>query len=139
MGKVMLEQEVIGESAGVQERREGEGVLVYTSAQISGLRDERGRFLKGVVNPSPGRPHRAHEQEIINSLRAWMTGDELVEKLKRAMELAEGSKSARGMLAVVEVVLDRLMGKPAVTVNAGESGLEAVLLAMGEIEESNDK
>lgn len=74
-------------------------------------RNERGHFLPG-NSGGPGRPPKAKEEEYLTQIGSAFPPDVVVEKLQKALQLAEETNSARGILAAIEMILQYQVGKP---------------------------
>lgn len=84
-------------------------------------RDERGYFLPGHGVKSPGRPKRESELAMLNAITSTFTPDEVTKLLKDALDIAKEQKSARGMVAILEFIADRTLGKPTIRVEHGDT------------------
>ena len=94
---------------------------------MSNGRDEAGRFLPGHAIPGPGRPPKAQELAVLDAIKTTFTPEMVQEYLKRAMQLAEEQKSARGMVAVLEFAAGYTLGKPIARVEQQPHGLAAIV------------
>ncbi len=79
-------------------------------------RDERGRLLPGNTGNPNGRPKRETEQSILDAIRRALPPEVIEAKIKRALEIAEETNSARGMIAVLEFAAAYSLGRPTVRV-----------------------
>ncbi len=93
-------------------------------------RDNNGRFLPGHAQPGPGRPARAHEQQVLEAIRSHFPPDKIVGLLQEALDIARSTKSARGIVAVVTDVLDRTIGKPVQKVEEQGDKLDEFILQL---------
>jgi hypothetical protein len=98
-------------------------------------RDANGKFLPGHHLPGPGRPTRQHEIETLDAIKASFPPERIVAMLERAYEIAESQGSARAIVAVVENVLDRTVGRPVARSISASTKFETMLAALG----SNEK
>lgn len=98
-------------------------------------RDERGRLLPGHSLPSPGRPPKAREQQMLDAITSAVGPDELKELIREAISIARSTQSARGLLAIAEFVADRSLGKPVARSITASTKFEEMLALLG----SNDK
>lgn len=109
-----------------------EGLSVRAIANETGrLRDANGRFVPGVVNPSPGRPKKAQEKAILDKIRGTFPPEKVEEYLKTAMKIAEDQNSARGMLAVLEFAASYTLGKPVQRIETNDGGLADMAIELG--------
>ena len=79
-------------------------------------RDEKGRLLPGHSQPGPGRPKRETEQAILHAITSALSPAEITSAIKTALDLAIEQKSARGIIAVLELAAGYGIGKPTVRV-----------------------
>lgn len=77
-------------------------------------------------NPN-GRPKKAQELAILDAITAAFTPEQITEHLHQAMQIALEKKSARGIVAVLEFMADRTIGKPIQRVEQTGGGLADVL------------
>ena len=106
-----------------------DGVSVRAIAKET--RDANGRFLPGVVNPSPGRPAKAQELAILDAIRSTFPPEVVADKLRKAMAIAEEQDSARGMVAVLEFAANYTLGKPVQRIVQESSGIVGIMAELG--------
>ncbi|CAN5441794.1 hypothetical protein BH10CHL1_BH10CHL1_17980 [soil metagenome] len=95
-----------------------------------------GRFKKG--NPGgPGRPKKAAELAMLNAIKSTFTDEQIKGYLKQAMETAVEQKSSRGMIAVLEYIADRTLGKPVQQITTGET--DAMREALDELARQDEE
>ena len=108
-----------------------DGVSADVSTKLTG-RGAAGRWLPGQSGNPKGRPTKAEELAILDAIKMTFSPDEMTSYLRRAMTIAEENESARGMVAVMEFVWDRVIGPPAKRVMIEQGGLSSVLEELGE-------
>ena len=85
-------------------------------------RDNQGRFLPG--NPgSPGRPKRETEQAILNAISNALSPEEITAAIREALALARAQKSARGIVAIIELCSAYSIGKPVARIETNGSNV----------------
>jgi hypothetical protein len=109
-----------------------DGVSARVIAEETGGRDENGRFLPGhSLGKLGGRPRKAQELAILDSIRSTFPPDVVAEKLRKAMQLAEEQNSARGMVAVLEFAANYTLGKPVQRIQQESSGIVGIMAELG--------
>ena len=93
-------------------------------------RDEHGRFLPGSAQPGAGRKPKAVERAYIDAVRNAVPPDELESLIKEALESARSTKSWRGIVEVVELVMAYGAGKPQQKVVTQDGNLDLLLAAL---------
>lgn len=86
-----------------------------------------GRFQPGVSGNPAGRPKRVQEEAVLHALSNHYPPERLIAIIDKALEIAEETKSARGMMKVVETVFDRLWGRPSVRIEGESDSLDIFL------------
>src|SRR5690349_17781241 len=84
-------------------------------------RDNAGRFQPGHNQPGPGRPKRETEAAILTAITDALSPEEITEAIKEALRLAKEQKSARGIVAVIELAAAYGIGKPLQRVERGNT------------------
>lgn len=77
-------------------------------------------------NPN-GRPTKARELAILDAITNAFTPEEITSSLKEAMKIAKDKDSARGIVAVLEFMADRAVGKPVQRIETDSGGLASIL------------
>ena len=105
--------------------------LDKTQKQNGVARDERGRLLPGSTLNGAGRKSRQYERDMIEAVKNVLTPENIEFYLNKALELAIDQKSARGILATLELGLAYGAGKPVQQVvrDTGKTELLQELLA----------
>ncbi len=83
-------------------------------------RDERGRLLPGHSSPGPGRPKKETERAILDAITSALSPAQITEAIQTALEIAIETRSARGIVAVVELQAAYGIGKPTIRVEKTE-------------------
>jgi len=100
------------------------------------MTDEQERKPNGQFRPGhtggPGRPKKAQELAILDTIKADWPPERLAEALNNAMQMAEETRSWRGILSVAELVLSYGIGKPTQKVNVTNGSLETLLAMLAE-------
>jgi hypothetical protein len=88
---------------------------------------DNGRFGKG-NSGGPGRPKKEVELAMLEAINTTFTREEIQDFIRQAMQVAIDTKSARGMVSVLDFVTDRTLGKAVqqVTVTENDAMLEAL-------------
>lgn len=88
-----------------------------------------GLFQKGGPG-GPGRPKRTQEQrEYIAAIKAGFPPEKVLDLMRQALDLAIGTNSWRGVLAVVEFAAAYSLGKPKQQVQVSDGASLSDLLA----------
>lgn len=93
-------------------------------------RDEHGRFLPGSAQPGAGRKPKAVEKAYVDAIRNAVPPEELEALIKEALESARSTKSWRGLVEVVELVMAYGAGKPQQKIVQSDGNLDALLAAL---------
>ena len=112
-----------------------EGLSTSLSTNGTGGRDATGKWLPGVSGNPKGRPNKAEELKMLDAIRSTFTPEETTAHLRRAMQLAIEQNSARGIVAVLEFMHDRTIGKPVQRVIQEGGGINEILVELGVIKE----
>ena len=93
-------------------------------------RDPNGRFTTG--NPGgPGRPRREQEQAILEAITNAIPPVQIGEALRTALDIAIETRSARGIVAVLELQAAYGIGRPTIRVEKPEG--DPISAALAEI------
>ena len=80
-------------------------------SQSAGRDPNNGRFTPG--NPGgPGRPRREKEAAILAAISDALSPAEITKALRDALDIATETRSARGIIAVLELAAGYGIGKP---------------------------
>ncbi len=93
-------------------------------------RDSSGRFLPGNAQPGAGRKPKAVERAYVDAIRNAVPPEELESLLKEALETARSTKSWRGLVEVVELVMSYGAGKPTQKVITEDGNLDMLLAVL---------
>ena len=88
-------------------------------------RDELGRFKPG-HGGGPGRPSKAKEEAILDSIRSTFEPEEIAAHLREALDIAIEQRSPRGIVSVLSFVASYSLGKPTVRDEQSNDRLEAL-------------
>ena len=76
-------------------------------------RDSSGKFLPGnQAAVGHGRPPKKQELRVLDEVRAKFPPERISAMLEEAYQLATETRSARGVMAVAELVMAYTVGKP---------------------------
>lgn len=75
-------------------------------------RDENGQFLPGHTLKSPGRPRKEQELAVLHAITSALTPEEIKDAVVKALTIAINQNSARGIVAVLELLTSYAVGKP---------------------------
>lgn len=85
--------------------------MTEEAMRIPGVgRTEDGRFAKGNTG-GPGRPKKEMELALLDAINSTYSREEIQAYIRQAMDTAVETKSARGMMAVLDFITDRTLGK----------------------------
>ena len=107
--RVAEEEETITET-GTKATKAEIGAKEGVNAQINPSKNV-GLFTKGGPG-GPGRPSKAKELAMLDAINSAFTPEQVTAHLKTAMDIAVSTNSARGIVAVLEFMSDRLVGRP---------------------------
>lgn len=118
-----------GEHRELEQRRNGAGEGLGASVSMNGTggRNKLGHWLPGTSGNPRGRPSKAAELAMLDAINSAFTPEEVTQHLKDAMKLAKEQNSARSIVAVLEFINDRTMGKPIQRVQREDGGLVDIL------------
>lgn len=104
-----------------------------TTTTTNGSRNVGHRYQPG--NPGgPGRPKKAQELAILDNIKADWPPERVTEALNEAMQMARDTRSWRGILSVLELVLSYGIGRPTQTIVTSNGNLEMLLAALADDE-----
>lgn len=96
-------------------------------------RDERGRFLPGVVNRSPG--NRSPDKEIVKAINNAATPERVEQLIVDAFEWCGVHKSVKGAVSLLQLVLSYQLGQPVKRVISAKLKVDDILGSVADMDE----
>lgn len=125
-----LQRDVAQWKPGTTSQRLGNGAEKVESSVIT--RNKSREFTDRIWKPGQsgnpnGRPTKARELAILDAITNAFTPEEITTHLREAMKVAKDKDSARGIVAVLEFMADRAVGKPVQRIETDSGGLASIL------------